>query len=168
MHTCRTHNHSGSICLHSLPRSHYSSSHRPNHESSFTKIGTKMKNASKATQWLQWVSACNVICHSLSSLWCDYGMSYGAPCQRRWWPLIGEPGQEPGTLDPSAICHARPGNTASTTAVQMLRDFTSAFARLNGLNRRESLGQTCFLLPLSPPYKHTSTHKSVCIRYVLY
>lgn len=48
--------------------SHYSSSHRTSHESSFRAIRTETKNESEATQWLQWVSACNVICQSLCSL----------------------------------------------------------------------------------------------------
>lgn len=40
---------------------------RTNHESSSGAIWTETKNGSEATQWLQWVSACNVICHSLCS-----------------------------------------------------------------------------------------------------
>ncbi len=78
--------------------SHYSSSHRPNHESSFREIRTKTENGIVTTQWLQWVSARNVICHSLCSL-SDVitGRGFGRPCQMRCWPLIGEAEQKPGS-----------------------------------------------------------------------
>lgn len=80
--------------------SHYSCSHRPKHESSFSEIRTKTEKGIEATQWLQWVRAPNVICHSP---WCDYRTGFSRPCQMRWRPLIGEAEQKPGSACP--VCN---------------------------------------------------------------
>ena len=168
LHTSGTHR----LCLpQQQPRSHYSSSHRPNHESSFSKMETKMKNASKATQWLCRVGACNVICHSLSSHWCDYGMGYGLPCHTRWWPLIGEAGQEPGsaqplqsvTLDPGILHPQHLCRCWGTVEVYLPAHLCVSERDIMALAVPRVLS---FLFLLHTNTRNT--HKSVCIRYLLY
>lgn len=146
------------------PPSHYSSSHKPNHESSFTKIQTKMKNASKATQWLQWVRACNVICHSLSSRRCNYGTGKQAlsdemvASDRRSWAgtrkclaHLQSVTLDPGILHPWRLC--RCWGTVEVYLPARLCVYVSEIDMT-----------ACTPISLPPPHEHTSTHKSVCSR----
>lgn len=147
------------------PPSHYSSSHKPNHESSFTKIQTKMKNASKATQWLQWVRACNVICHSLSSRRCNYGTGEQAlsdemvASDRRSWA---------GTR--KCLAHLQsvtldPGILQPMTAVQMLRDcgglFTCTLVCVCVRNRHDGMYSH-----FSSSSTRTHEHTQICLQQI--
>ena len=99
----------------------------------------------------------------------------------RWWPLIGEAEQKPGSAWPRpAICHAGHGEyrIRNMMSVKMLGDCGAVFVCVCVcvcLNELNGLDSTCYIYShfslthsMTHTHTHTHTHKSVCIRYPMY
>ena len=126
------------------------------------RTGSRLHNDCSESVLVMWF----VTPSALSLMWLRDGL-FGRPCQMRWWPLIGEAEQKPGSAWPRpAICHAGHGEyrIRNMMSVKMLGDCGAVFVCVCVcLNELNGLDSTCYIyshfsLTHSMTHTHTHTH----------